>query len=228
MVMDWGISTRLEKEDTNSTSKSKNAGKIKLDKASRQALDSLGDKLKESSANASITRHNILLGTPAYMSPKQVLGEKANKHSDLYSLSALFYEWITLRHYLEHRLSNIHELLFAIVNENPTFAMTINNPHQDTVPPELAHFLFQGLSKDSSKRFQSIEEMIERVEEIQQGIAPVQCPMTLTRRLLSGFRRFVSRRPMLGVMAFGVTSLFVVMGVWKVVEVALQLLSLLF
>lgn len=225
MVMDWGISTRLEKDASDPAPQRSKARKNKLDTASRQALDSLGDKLKESSASASITRHNILLGTPAYMSPEQVLGEKADKHSDLYSLSALLYEWITLRHYLEHRLSNVHELLFAITNEAPAFAVLVKSPHQEAVPPELAHFLHKGLNKDPSNRFQSIEEMIYRIEEIQQGIAPVQCPITFTRRTLNAFRRFVSRRPMLGVMGFAITSLFVVMGIWKVVEVALQLVS---
>ncbi|MBI4863854.1 MAG: protein kinase, partial [Candidatus Riflebacteria bacterium] len=52
-------------------------------------------KLAESSAQ--VTSHGIIVGTPAYLSPEQILGTDLTPSSDIYCLGILFYEMLTGR-----------------------------------------------------------------------------------------------------------------------------------
>jgi FixJ family two-component response regulator len=56
---------------------------------------------KSLSANATLTRHGMVIATPRYMSPEQCLGRAADHRSDLYSLGVIFYEMLSGRRLFE-------------------------------------------------------------------------------------------------------------------------------
>jgi DNA-binding NarL/FixJ family response regulator len=104
---------------------------------------------KDLNENLELTRVGDVLGTPYYMSPEQVRGEKLDPRSDLYSLGVIFFQMITGKHMFEG-----------------TTAAGIAAQHLTTAPPPLPES-YAGLqrlysrltAKDRDERFQSAREL---------------------------------------------------------------------
>lgn len=59
-----------------------------------------------------LTQHGCVMGTPAYISPEQALGEEADERSDIYSLGASFFHLLSGR--LPFEDSNLNSLLLRV------------------------------------------------------------------------------------------------------------------
>lgn len=155
---------------------------------------------------ARTTRQGSIVGTPAYMAPEQARGDHAHvdARSDLYAACVLFHELLTTRHYLEHRMGSLTELLDAVQHETPSIlqAGLFGRAGQGPVPAELLHFVVKGLAKDPAKRFQSASEMIALLQDAIAGRIKVQCPITMSKRMVRETARFIDRHPKLGLPLF--------------------------
>jgi serine/threonine protein kinase len=141
-------------------------------------------------AEMRVEKPESLSGTPAYMAPEQVRGEKfGDERSDVYGASALFYELLTLRHYLP-TCTNVLEVMAHVENHEPTAARFVTSPHQSNVPPELSWFVAKGMNKAPSERYQSVAEMIKALTAIQRGDIQAQCPRTFLKRMVFRAMRF--------------------------------------
>jgi serine/threonine-protein kinase len=163
------------------------------------------------------THTGAIVGTPAYMSPEQARGEKVDFRSDTYSLSVLFYEWLGLRHYLSDHVNDsttIEGLVVAVQTTEPTPLAFLKHPspHQPPVPAELSWYCVKGLKKDPAERFQTVREMIERLDLRDEGIFPVQCPITFSKQATSRMTRFIDRHPNVVMMMLSVFALFLLAG----------------
>jgi serine/threonine-protein kinase len=132
---------------------------------------------------SAVDRPDTIVGTPAYMAPEQVYGaEKGDERSDIYSACVLFYELLTLRHYLPAP-TNVLETLSAVETHEPVPARFVASPHQTNVPPELSFFVAKGMQKVASERYQSVTEMLAALAAINRGDIPAQCPRTFLKRM---------------------------------------------
>ena len=61
--------------------------------------------------------HGMVMGTPHYMSPEQVRGERADARSDVFSLGCVFYELLTGRKPFD--ADSMHAVLFKVMQEEP-------------------------------------------------------------------------------------------------------------
>ena len=149
---------------------------------------------------ASSTRAGALIGTPAYMSPEQALGQTADldERSDLYSACMLFLELLHLRHPLEKK-RNIQAILTAVIDEDAVTSdwkgLANDGQEQQMVPAELQHFLRRGLQKDPKKRWQSAEQMLDELAAIRRGEIRALCAVTRVKRYSHGWIHFVNRNP---------------------------------
>ena len=152
------------------------------------------------------------IGTPAYMSPEQARGEhdRTDGRSDIYSLCAVFYELLTLHHYLPPTKS-ASELLELVKTAAPPGPLAIH--HRFHVPPELAWLVSKGLAKDPADRYQSVGELCARLQMVAEGKAPVQCPCTGLKRANGAWSDFIDMHPILAIAAAVFAVAFAAIGV---------------
>jgi len=201
MVMDWGLARHI-------------------DGRGRAALEPIPGAPKQDDGDPFETRAGALLGTPAYMSPEQARGEKLDARSDVYALSVMFHEMLCLEHYLE-KCETLAAVLVGVQSRDPRAPSFVSHPHQSCAPMDLSHFVRKGYEKDPAERYQSVDEMIDRLRRRAEGYIPIQCHVTFVKRLTSGFAHFVDRHPLV---VSGLMLLFVVWavasGVWLAIAVA--------
>jgi serine/threonine protein kinase len=102
---------------------------------------------------ADLTRSGIVVGTPRYMAPEQVLGEALDARSDLFALGAILFEMLAGRPAFEGR--NVVEILNATLHEQPP-ALT-GSP----AVAAMDRAIRRALSKRSSDRPSSAEAMAD-------------------------------------------------------------------
>jgi serine/threonine protein kinase len=97
------------------------------------------------------TRDGTILGTPAYMSPEQALGQAADQRSDIFSFGILFYEMLT-GHPAFRKNSEI-EAMGAILHKAP-------HKLPARIPAPVRRIVRRCLEKDPTRRYQAAEELI--------------------------------------------------------------------
>ncbi|HTK56887.1 MAG TPA: protein kinase [Gemmatimonadales bacterium] len=102
---------------------------------------------------STITQAGMVVGTPAYMAPEQLLAETVDARSDLYAVGVVLYECLTGE--LPHQALNNVSLIAKVLNNTPV-APVERNPE---VPPPLSALVMRLLHKDASGRPQSADEL---------------------------------------------------------------------
>ena len=111
-----------------------------------------------------LTRTGLIMGTLRYIAPEQVRG-RADYRSDMYSVGAVFYEFLSLRppflgedpmHLLEQLRTEVPPPL---------------NELDAGIPAELAAIVDRAMRKEPSERFADLEQMRMELEQVQQGLA---------------------------------------------------------
>ena len=197
LLMDWGIAKRIDPESERIPF---------LDTVIEEGVPcGESDQHKRRSIE---TMQGSLLGTPFYMSPEQARAENEHldQRSDIYSVCAVFHEFLTLRHYLS-RYQSLEDVLKGVVEDEPDMAMMVSNPHQSRPPADLSHAVRKGMQKDPEKRYQSVEELIELLEKVRAGYLPIQCPFTFSKRTAFAPVHFVDKHPFMAIFLFALFGL---------------------
>ncbi len=102
-----------------------------------------------------MTATGTVMGTPNYMSPEQVRGQKADARSDIFSLGAVFYELLTYHKAFD--AESLHAILFQVLESEP------ESPRQwvPELPEILVQIVEKALAKDPTERFRHAGELRE-------------------------------------------------------------------
>ncbi|HEY6250235.1 MAG TPA: serine/threonine-protein kinase, partial [Candidatus Angelobacter sp.] len=112
------------------------------------------------------TTHGMVQGTPAYMSPEQLLGEELTAASDIYSLGLVLYEMVTGSRPFRDE-SSWTETLKRLTKAPPApvkVAPELNQRWNSTI--------LRCLARDPAKRFTSVREVAESLNG-RRGASPL-------------------------------------------------------
>lgn len=114
----------------------------------------------DDSAAALRTRAGEIMGTPAYMSPEQVLGKAVDGRSDIFSLGIILYEMATGRRPFGGESKSLVAVFHDIVQLAP------QEPADATagIPMELSRLIMKALDKEPANRFQTGRELAEALK----------------------------------------------------------------
>ena len=109
-----------------------------------------------------MTRAGDLVGTPQYMAPEQIKGEKVDGRTDIYALGAMLYEMVTGR--LPFEGATVMAILSKHLIEVPE-APTVRRPDLG-LPPALDGLVMGALAKDPAHRPPTMDYFAEQVAAI--------------------------------------------------------------
>jgi eukaryotic-like serine/threonine-protein kinase len=115
----------------------------------------------------SITTTGTVLGTPYYMSPEQISGQKVDIRSDLFSVGAVFYQVLTGERPFEGE--STVTLAYKIVQVEP-IPPKVLNVH---IPPAIETIVKKALTKDPTLRYQTPTEMLK---DLRSALRPSPAP----------------------------------------------------
>ncbi len=98
------------------------------------------------------TSTGVIMGSPYYMSPEQILGKHVDGRSDIFSLGATFYQ--LLSGCLPFEGDSVVSVVYKISNEKHLSVGKCN----DALPASATRITNKALQKDVNKRYQSMQE----------------------------------------------------------------------
>ncbi|MFY9610559.1 MAG: bifunctional serine/threonine-protein kinase/formylglycine-generating enzyme family protein [Blastocatellia bacterium] len=110
-----------------------------------------------------LTKTGFVLGTPVYMSPEQLLGEKLDPRSDIYSLAIIVYEMLSGR--LPFDGDNQQSIMMKRITSEPVRISWV----LPGVSAELERAVMNGLTRESSARTGSVEAFAASLDMALQG-----------------------------------------------------------
>jgi serine/threonine-protein kinase len=130
-------------------------------------------KLREAAGDArpGMTMTGMVVGTPLYMSPEQFMGKKAGEEidgrTDLYSLGVVLYQMVTAQLPFEG------DTLYSIMMQH--MEGVVRPPHELKpellIPESLSRVILKAIDKSREKRFQTAEEFIAALDQVEQSQA---------------------------------------------------------
>lgn len=104
---------------------------------------------------SSKTQTTMIMGTPSYMAPEQVIGENVDGRADIFSLAVVLFELLTSEK--PFQAENITALLFKIAHEPPQ-RITALRPD---LPPTTEAILDRALQKNAGDRYRYARDLAQ-------------------------------------------------------------------
>ena len=138
---------------------------ISEDRSGRPVVKLMDFGLAQISGVSKLTKVDTRMGTVAYMSPEQSLGEEVGPQSDLWSLGVVIYEMVAGD--LPFRGHYDQAVLYSILNEEPIPVTSLRS----RVPMELEWIIEKCLAKTPADRYREARELVSDLELLQRRTA---------------------------------------------------------
>ncbi len=112
------------------------------------------------------------VGTPDYMSPEQLRGERGTASSDIYSVGAMLYEMLSGHTPFEGE--NVFAIMNQHVSQDPPSILQFN----PNISPTLATVVMRAVRRDPQKRYQSMKDMLQDLRHLDEVVPIPYTPET--------------------------------------------------
>jgi serine/threonine-protein kinase len=109
---------------------------------------------------SNITEVGLVVGTPAYASPEQLLADEVDARSDLYSTGLVLYECLTGR--LPFEAKSAIALISKVLTEMPVPPAQVN----PEIPSALSALVLKLMARAPEDRVQSARELAKQLAEL--------------------------------------------------------------
>ena len=106
----------------------------------------------------------LILGSPRYMSPEQVIGKSLDSRTDIFSLGVVLYEALTGEAPFDG--DNVNAIMYATVNTTPPPPSSRNRP----MPAMLDLIVAKAMAKVVDDRYQTIKEFADDLREVRRQL----------------------------------------------------------
>ena len=107
--------------------------------------------------SSTLTEAGLVIGTPAYMPPEQLLSEQVDARSDLYAAGVVFYECLTGKPPFE--ATSVTSLVAKLLTQEALPPVASNAE----IPPALSALIMRLLAKKPEERVQTAAELTEQL-----------------------------------------------------------------
>jgi serine/threonine protein kinase len=105
------------------------------------------------------TSSGLIVGTPSYMSPEQVLSRQVDARSDLFSVGCTLYEVLTGEKAYPGETATA--VMYRIVHESPVRPASL----RPGIDPRLEEVVLRALANDPDDRFPTCRDMVKALED---------------------------------------------------------------
>jgi len=139
---------------------------------------------KRETGDITVTLRGQPLGTPAYMSPEQAMGENRyiDRRSDIYSLGVILFELLTGEAPFQGELS---QLLLRILTREPPRPRSL----RDSIPVDLETICLKCLEKNPQRRYPSAHQLAADLRRYLNGEPISARPVGFWERAIKWSRR---------------------------------------
>jgi eukaryotic-like serine/threonine-protein kinase len=146
-----------------------------------------------------LTREGTTVGTVAYMSPEQAKGKAVDQRTDIWSLGVVLYEMLS--GVLPFKGDYEQTLIHSILQQEPERLAKLRKD----LPQGLESIVFKALSKRPTDRYQSMDELLEDLKAIAEGLKPIRGASLFFRGRVMGVKKAYAYPAM--ILLFGLTVL---------------------
>lgn len=114
-------------------------------------------------SSESTSSHDMMIGSPHYLSPEQAKSEPVDARTDIYSLGIVLFEMFTGQ--VPFSAETPYGTILAQINQAPPAPRSIN----PKVPAAVEQVILKALAKEPKERYASIRDMMRAMENAARG-----------------------------------------------------------
>ena len=157
---------------------------ILIDRATGRPMVTDFGIARAAEGDARLTVTGIAVGTPAYMSPEQAMGEREiDGRSDQYSLAIVAYQMLSGQ--LPFQATNTPSMLMKHISDTPR---ALREMRRD-LPPLLVAAVERAMAKKPQDRWEDAAGFRDAVAAVENGVAPREAERPESERLSASWKR---------------------------------------